>query len=169
MPLRHPRSPCCRLWYLTQVKGALPCNGKPCLVLFLEICLSFLIRKTPGEHQQVKYLFSEKRPGSPNMLSRCVGESLPKAGRIISCWVHKWLPASGVRASFPNCARIAAYQPTWGLSMAQRQGSCSWGAQLQSLPFQKAHECFSSKELMHKTSWPGKVITLKNAVSQEDR
>lgn len=47
---------------------ALSCPGKPCLVLFLEICLSFLIRKTPGEHQEVKYLFVEKKPDLPNVL-----------------------------------------------------------------------------------------------------
>lgn len=66
----------------------------------LEICLSFLIRKTPGEHQEVKYLFAEKRPGLPDVLSQRAGESLSKAARITSCRVHKWLPTLADRDSF---------------------------------------------------------------------
>lgn len=91
---------CYRLRYLTQGQGGLPYTEKPCLVLFLEICLSFLIRKTPGEHQEVKYLFAEKKPGLPDVLSQRAGESLPKAARITSCRVHKWLPTVADRASF---------------------------------------------------------------------
>lgn len=81
--LQDPTNWVLRAWALNTREGK-PA-GKPCLVLLLEICLSFLIRKKPGEHQEVKYLFTEKRPGLPNVLSRWVGESLSKAARITSC------------------------------------------------------------------------------------
>lgn len=73
------------------------------MVLFLEIVdLSFLIRKTPGEHQEVKYLYVEKRPDLSNVLLRCGGESLPEAARIASSRVHEGQPASAERASLPE-------------------------------------------------------------------
>lgn len=53
--------------------------------LSLDMCLSFLIRKTPGEHQEVKYLFAAKRPDWANVLSRCEGESHPKAVGTAGC------------------------------------------------------------------------------------
>lgn len=117
-----PITRCCQLRYLTQGEGGLHCTGEPCLVLFLEIRLSFLIRKTPGEHQEVKYFFAGKRPGLPNVLSLCVGESLQKAARNTGCWVHPWLPTSVDRFSF---SKLPASQLTtpWGLSIAQGRTS----------------------------------------------
>ena len=131
-----PRTRCYRLRDLAQGKRGLPSTGKPCLVLFLEICLSFLIIKIPGEHQEVKYLFLEKRPSLPNVLWRYVGESLQKAARIPSCWVHMWLPVSAGRASFPKLMHPSSPTP-WGLSMAQGRTPPLWGP-LWSLPFHKA-------------------------------
>lgn len=117
-----PITRCCQLRYLTRGEGGLYCTGEPCLVLFLEIRLSFLIRKTPGEHQEVKYFFAGKRPGLPNVLSLCVGESLQKAARNTGCWVHPWLPTSVDRFSF---SKLHASQLTtpWGLSIAQGRTS----------------------------------------------
>lgn len=69
----------------------------------------------------------------------------------------------------PEAARISAHRLAWRHSVAQRQDARFLRGQLCSLPFQKADECFSFQGLMHETCWPGKVITLKNAGSREER
>ena len=150
-----------RAWGLKTGEGGpgLPCPGKPCLVLFLEICLSFLIRKTPGEHQEVKYLFVEKKPDLSNVLPWCGGESLSKAARIASGWVRMGLPTP---APSWSCT-IPAHPATQGLRLAPQHDSQSLGSQLQPLLFQKGSMNVSLyKKLRHETSWPRKVITLKN-------
>lgn len=118
-----------RLRYLTQGQGGLPYTEKPCLVLFLEICLSFLIRKMPGEHQEVKYLFAEKRPGLPDVLSQRAGESLSKAARITSCRVHKWLPTLADRDSFLKRHTFPFTTTPWD-SAWHKAGLCSLRDQL---------------------------------------